>query len=386
MKKKRVIQLGWIGLALCLTPVQALAQTSPESARTAAEWVSLRDNRLDWAEIPALVHEYNATVRNSWQKYRQDQARGLSSGEYAQRMRDEAQAAYDEAVSNASSDLAVAMAESNLQQQLSQIDNFSSTTDGEIVRLGYERSEAEVVQQVRQLRLSYASGEINIKLKELDAQETAAALGSVQRRLAVGQATQLELLQAQEADEKAQAEVLSAQAGNEALRQKLQISVGWKYTDSVSLGELPEVSQEQLGALNPEAERGQAESASYSLRILNRRLGNAGSGSVQNQLNAQLSQARAQLKADMNERWQSLADAQTALGQAQTAQTLAAQSQATAEKQFALGSISARDLEKSRIGAARSQYQLQLQRIQLLQAYQNYLAGRDGLASTGSAS
>ena len=56
--------------ALGLAAVMAAAGTfpavagSPEFAYTEEKWASLRDNILEYDEIPDLVHEYNPTVLN----------------------------------------------------------------------------------------------------------------------------------------------------------------------------------------------------------------------------------------------------------------------------------------------------------------------------------
>ena len=74
---------GCAALLAIQAPFCAFAQQSPDFARTEEEWARLRDDDLEFDEIPALIHEYNSTVLQNAIDYKND--RGKTSTDIAER-------------------------------------------------------------------------------------------------------------------------------------------------------------------------------------------------------------------------------------------------------------------------------------------------------------
>ena len=66
---KRIVSLTAAALLAVSAPVQALA-ASPEFARDEATWARLRDNVMEYDELPMLVEEYNPSYLNYLARYR----------------------------------------------------------------------------------------------------------------------------------------------------------------------------------------------------------------------------------------------------------------------------------------------------------------------------
>ena len=63
MKSIRLVMSTLLAVLIAAQgPFAAFAQQSPDFARTPEEWAMLRDDNLEFDEIPALIHEYNSTV------------------------------------------------------------------------------------------------------------------------------------------------------------------------------------------------------------------------------------------------------------------------------------------------------------------------------------
>ena len=61
---RRIVPLGLAGLLAVTAPAAALGAT-PEFGRSEEEWARLRDDVIEYGEIPDLIHEYNATVKKN---------------------------------------------------------------------------------------------------------------------------------------------------------------------------------------------------------------------------------------------------------------------------------------------------------------------------------
>ena len=66
------------------------AFASPTFSRTAEEWAVLQDDKLTWDEIPDLIHEYNATVRDNEQAYADDERNLMDAQDIREAMIDQA--------------------------------------------------------------------------------------------------------------------------------------------------------------------------------------------------------------------------------------------------------------------------------------------------------
>lgn len=72
-RTRKYAALGLACLLAAAAPVSVMAAArtdTPEFARSAEEWARLQDNRLEYEEIPDLIHEYNTTVINNRIDYR----------------------------------------------------------------------------------------------------------------------------------------------------------------------------------------------------------------------------------------------------------------------------------------------------------------------------
>lgn len=78
-RTRKYAALGLACLLAAAAPVSVMAAArtdTPEFARSAEEWARLQDNRLEYEEIPDLIHEYNTTVINNRIDYRDYRGKG----------------------------------------------------------------------------------------------------------------------------------------------------------------------------------------------------------------------------------------------------------------------------------------------------------------------
>ena len=205
---------------------KAPKQTSYERERSEEEWAKLRDNVLTWDEIRDLVHEYNPTVSSLWINYRDND----NGGTY--------DLTYDDVINNIEttysnsigiSDVQDASAELTRKTALASVDTTIQNSDREIVTKGYQKTEVQTAEAIKQKIIGIYTSELNAKLSEITVNNDKNLLEQAQRKLQVGTGTELDVLKAEKTlkdDETALQKALSDQIKN---KQTVLVNLGWRY-------------------------------------------------------------------------------------------------------------------------------------------------------------
>ena len=152
INKKRVMSLGMALLMAASVPGTALA-VSPEFARTEEEWARLRDNTMEYDELAGLIHEYNTTVQNNQYAYKDYLGKDRQDVERDYRdLADELYASMsgDDDMQSMISDLNLEIQARKMQQNAD--DNVD---DGQIVLMGYQQAEDNLVVSAQSNMINY---------------------------------------------------------------------------------------------------------------------------------------------------------------------------------------------------------------------------------------
>ena len=348
MKQTAII----LSIILSLSVVTPALAASPSFARTEEEWAHLRDNRLEWAEIADLVREYNATVLQNEAKYGTDETRTMNAAEtkrHLENMADDYEAMALEAEGTTGGAITAASYRMMADQVRSQADE--STSDSRIVRLEYDRAEAEIVKNVRELYISYYKQQAeNAKNQKNTAFLTRAHASAVNLKNH-GMGTELDVLTALEALQNAQAAEVTGTSLLNADYKKLITLCGWKYDAQAEIGALPEYDPAAIAAVDNAVSTEQALANSITVKIDERKLQNArdiyGNGTVAQKAESQLAMDKNAVRSSMNTAYSALLLAKATYDNAAAQVTVQAQSLATAARQLNLGVISQMDYQKA---------------------------------------
>ncbi len=373
---------------LCSMPVFA---GSPRFARSEEEWASLEDDRLEYGEIDALVHEYNATVQNNsfeLDKFKKDY--GMTNSEIAE--------AYEELAAELmdSIDLgdggsmdptyalrasAAVINESTARNLLAQAD--SSLEDYETYRLNYEMAEKALAQSAKADMIAYYSDLLNEEQAALNAELSSTRLNVTSAQANVGISTQIEVMNATEALLNAQQKQSQATAATRTARKKLQVLCGWKYESEPEFGPLPAADFARADTIDPAADLEAALANNYTLRANERRLENVKSDTQKATLETTVASNRQMIAVSLNTAAATVRAARDSYNYAASNAALAARNLAVTEKGFAAGSSSAVELRSQQIAARLGQLAQQQAEYALLQAVMNYDYAVAGLAQAG---
>lgn len=383
MHKK--IAAGSLALALCVGtgPAPVLAGT-PEFAYTTEQWAGLKDNRLEFAEIGDLIHVYNNTVIQNQLDY--EEFRGEDKDDIAEDYYDAADDIYGslEYPDSTSTDYASRLS-SYLSSQI-QADNLreqgdDNVEDGDIKKLGYDQTEAGLVKQAQELMISYWSQSYSLETLEQNKVQAQSAYDAVLTRLSAGMSTQAQVLSAEEAVSTADASLLSAKSTMDQTRENLCLMLGWAYGANVDIGEVPEPELEWMSSVSLEEDVAEGLECNYSLKILEKKIANAQSGTNKTSLEQNLKSQKETAASSIRNAYETMVISGSDYEQALNAFGLQAASMETAGRKMAAGTMTRNEYVSQQSSYTTAQVNVRTARLDLLKAQIGYRWAVDGLAS-----
>lgn len=381
MRYSKMILAGGLAVALAaVSPAAALA-ASPEFAYTEEEWAALQDNTLEYEEIEKLIKEYNVTYQNNMAEYRDfvDEY-GTTNEEWSDAYRELADEFYSEMGDGdtASSMLSNLQLEQQAENMLTQADE--AVDDSETYRLEYEKQAKNLVLQAQGYMISYHRQRLNLANAEAQKALTEANYGLTQAKLAAGMATQIDLLNAEASIRTQEQSISSQKTALEQTRQNLIVMLGWNAGDQPEIGEVPQVSMEEINAIDVAAGKEAALANNYTLRINKRRLENSSEDSVTDKLKNTIEDNEKKIRLSVESAYQSLLAAKLSYEQAVASNETAQAQLAISAAGLQAGTITALAYEQQQANADAAQIAVQTAALDLFEAYQTYEWNVNGLA------
>ena len=374
------IGAGCLAVVLCLgtMPVTAWAGT-PEFAYTAEQWASLRDNQLEFTEIADLIHVYNNTVIQNQLEY--EDFRGEDADDIADDYYDAADDIYGSLEYPDSSDSDYASRLSSYLSSQIQADNLreqgdDNVEDGDVKKLEYDKTEAGLVKEAQELMISYWSQTYSLESLEQNKIQARSSYDQTLNRLSAGMSTQ-----AREAVTSADASLLSAQSSLGQTKETLCLMLGWTYGAQVDIGDVPEPDLEGMTAINLEEDVSRGVENNYSLKILEKKIANAKSGTNKTSLEQSLKSQKETAASSIKNAYESMMISKSDYEQALNTYEIEAAAMETAERKMAAGTTTRNDYVTQQTAFAAAQVNVRTQKLALLKAQLEYRWSVDGLAS-----
>ena len=386
-----IISFSLIIAGLSQTPLRSLAK-SPTFSRTEEEWAKLRDMNLDYEEIDGLVTEYNATVQTNqanMQQFTRDY--GRKNVEVSQSYRDMAQKIEDSLTEPEPDSMTYVPMMASIAQSRATINNLKNSADTtledyEVQYFTYESARLSLVQNTKALMISYYSKDVSKEALQKAVEVAELNLANAQARVAVGMATNLDVLSAKEAVIKAN-KTLSDQS-NAALadRDKLLIMTGFKTDSQANIGLVPVLSEEELQSIdkiNVEEDIKKALEENYALKINKRKLGNAKSDTQIKSLNSTISSDTENIKANVQTLHKNLVNAKDKLNLLKAELELSSKDLETIRQKKNLGMATQLEVANKELENIKKNTEKKQAELALRLALENYNSAVNGLASVG---
>ena len=386
-----IISFSLIIAGLSQASLRSLAK-SPTFSRTEEEWAKLRDMNLDYEEIDGLVTEYNATVQTNqanMQQFTRDY--GRKNSQVSQSYRDMAEKIEDSLTEPEPDSMTYVPMMASIAQSRATISNLKNSADTtledyEVQYFTYESARLSLVQNTKALMISYYSKDVSKEALQKAVEVAELNLANAQARVAVGMATNLDVLSAKEAVIKAN-KTLSDQS-NAALadRDKLLIMTGFKTDSQANIGLVPVLSEEELqniDKINVEEDIKKAVEENYALKINKRKLGNAKSDTQIKSLNSTISSGTENIKANVQTLHKNLVNAKDKLNLLKAELELSSKDLETIRQKKNLGMATQLEVANKELENIKKNTEKKQAELALRLALENYNSAVNGLASVG---
>lgn len=388
MKKKvHYTALSLACLLAAAVPVQVLAATvdSPRFSRSEEAWAGLEDNKLEYDEIADLIHEYNVTVINNRTSYRD--YLGDTPNDVAQRYRDAAAELRDSIefptdpteLSYATMIMAAQTSETMAKNLEKQADN--NVDDSRSIYMQYEQVEANLVLNTKLNRIAYEQKLLTGQLERENRTLLEAQYQSAQVQASVGNATQMDVLNAKQAMEQLDSTIISNDREAQTLRQKVALATGWNYAGNPEFGALPAIDPAVTDQIDLEADKAKALESNYTLKINRRKLENSTDGATQENLGKTIYDNQQKIVSDVQTKYQALLTARASYELAIAEQAIEAQKLAAAALRFRTGTASRLEYQQATYTKQEKDMAVETARLSFLTAWETYQAAVEGLAS-----
>ena len=397
MKKKGlIIPISCMVAGLSLMPVYARGrygfsdnvdtapkQTSYERERTAENWATLRDNTISWEEIPDLVHEYNPTVSSLWIQFRDNARRGVYHVD-VEEARQAVEDAYEKALSAANGNaVAEALAEMQYQSNSSNFsaDQVAGSSDETVAKLSVMETEKNTVETVKKSFISRENSILQQQIDALNLEDNKRDLESTEKKKAVGQATEMDVLTAKAQVDAGELTLKGDESTMRKTTELLQVNLGWKADASPVFPEIPSVEESAVQQISLAEDSKKALENNFGLQINTRKKDLSTGEANREDLENKMKNQKEKIQSDMLSRYQSLKQAMDAKKQAVSAEANAKAAYEKAERSLQLGSVSVKARDKAKTAYDVAVLQKKQAELKLTEEYLDYQAGVAGLAS-----
>ena len=386
-----IISFSLIIAGLSQASLRSLAK-SPTFSRTEEEWAKLRDMNLDYEEIDGLVTEYNATVQTNqanMQQFTRDY--GRKNLEVSQSYRDMAEKIEDSLTEPEPDSMTYVPMMASIAQSRATINNLKNSADTtledyEVQYFTYESARLSLVQNTKALMISYYSKDVSKEALQKSVEVAELNLANAQARVAVGMATNLDVLSAKEAVIKANKELNDQSNAALADRDKLLIMTGFKTDSQANIGLVPVLSEEELqniDKINVEEDIKKAVEENYALKIDKRKLGNAKSDTQIKSLNSTISSGTENIKANVQTLYKNLLNAKDKLNLLKAELELSGRDLETIRQKKNLGMATQLEVANKELENIKKNTEKKQAELALRLALENYNSAVNGLASVG---
>lgn len=380
-------------------PFAALA-ASPQFAYDADTWAKLQDNVMEYSELPYLVQEYNPTYLNNQTTYQagrdtknakevQDKQYNQANDLYdnADNLRDQADQIEDflglpgsylglpKSQTTAGMYASLMSASILLEQNAlkTQQTADASYRDSEMDRLDYINNQDAVVVQVQSAFAAYNQVKKTIPLMEKSLELQELSLEMTQKRQQLGQATQIDVLNAQKSLQLLQSTLTQTKAGLQTQHQQLCVQTGWTYDAEPDIQDLPQADLGRIAAMNLAADTQTALEQNLSLQSNKRGYANMAEGSADKKnMDRTIKNQEQTIRSGMQTLYNDIMQKQTALQLADASLAAETQTMNAMQKKLELGMATQMEYKSEEVSVLEKQIDKETANMNLQQAIEMY--------------
>ena len=330
-----------------------------------------------------MVHEYNPTVSSLWINFRDSDRRGSYNID-VESARSAIEDAYEKALLAANGN-AVQEALAELQYQSNSntfsADAVAQNSDRELAKLSIEQTEKNTIETIKKSFISRENGILQRQIDALNLEDARSEKETAERKKAVGQATEIDVLTAKAAVDQAELQLMGDDSTVKKTSELLQVSLGWKANAEPVFPTIPETARESIEQISLSEDTKKAVDNNLNLQINERKLNLSEGEANRENLSKSMENQKEKIQSDLLSRYQSLKQALDAQAQAVLQEENTRKSYEKAERSLQLGTISVKARNKAKNAYTIAGLQKKQADLKLTEEYLDYRAGVSGLAT-----
>lgn len=326
---------------------------SPPFAYTEEEWARLRDNVLEYEEIPNLVDEYNVIVQNNDVTYNGMRSQKTSE-DIREKMEESIDSLYEAAdqMEDMMSDPMMALLTNSYSQVMYSANTMNSsalqleqqldsyvTMDRATVKFQLDNVQAMLTATAQDLMISYEKLLLNQDMVKKSRELLESVLESTKRQKELGMATDNAVLSAQANLHNLDASLLQIEAGLRSVHQNLCLMTGWKYDASPQIQAVPKADENWQSKIDLAADKKKAVENNYTHNYNKKILENTTAASDKVTLERSLKDEEKSIAQKLTALYDAAVQSQQELEEARRSTQTAKENLESAERQKAAGSI-----------------------------------------------
>ncbi len=350
---------------------------SPEFAYSSDKWASLRDNVMEYGELPDLIHEYNPTVRSNRSIYNDQKNKDLN--DVYEAYMDDIDDIWTQA-DNAEDDVTWASLKYTAGLLTKQADN--NYQDADMEKIQYDQAEAKLSYQAQQMMVSLEQSQYNLEDLQNGKRLLETQLAFTQAQQSVGMATQMDVLTSQKALQDQEAAILAAQKTQDNVHRNLCMMLGWGADASPEIKAVPEPDLSRIDAMNPEADAQTAIANNYDVKYYEKKAGNLSSTDLQEANAVSIQNAKDTAVRSLKGQYNTVLTARDALAAAEAKVIVETNNLNKAAASRAVGQMTELQYQTAENAQLAAQNDVKTKKLQLLLAMEAYDWNVKGLTTS----
>lgn len=398
MKRWKKMIPAALALSLAAAPVTALADEfvpEPGQKYDSATLSTLQDNILEYGEIEQLIEEYNTTLKNLRETYQdnRDSYKNVSklkeqiyagSGALIEQANEldgmagmfKDSIGYQGGMAPASYANMLYSSEylnQQAEQMLLSADSLTETTPEMLKLKVVDSSRAGMISGAQSAMIGYHQAMLQKESLEDTIGLLQTVYESTQTQSTIGMTTQSDVLGARQNLETAQAGLLTIDASLEKVRQTLCTMMGWKYSDSPEIREIPAVDLSKIDSMNPDTDLAAAVDNNFTLRYNLLDYENKTDGSVEQQnLSRTIDNEKAEIASSLRNLYNDVIQKRSEYETAVAAYNLEQTKMQSAETKFSVGTIGKIEYRQQQNALKTKEIAMKTAELSLFQSMETY--------------
>ena len=335
----------------------------------------INDSVIEYDEIEELIHNYNPNIMSMWNSYKNNKTSSEVYDDYME--------AYDRLMAagdSSESDIMSARMYAQAYSMKMLADN--NVNDSTINFWQNKIDETKLYLDTKKKFINYFITSYNLLMSSENEKEAKRLAEASKIKYQVGLDTEISYLQAQKNSDDAKANLALAESNKNVAEKNVKVACGKSTGNDVSIGTEPYVDLIAINSINLEEDIKKAIENNINMKIYKKSFENANTNEIETHYNILINYANEEITNNIKTLYNTLQNQNMSLATKNLSLTLLIEQLNKGKTDLNNGKISASDYASLEYNVNVAKYQLEIQKLNLLSAYEDYRYAVDrGIAS-----